>query len=172
MCRACVTWTFLGVFSIPSLDCECIMLLLTIIVTLLWLQLVLDCRIAMWNQPSKTYGFWNTDRANAKYHTNLDPAIQRLSGRHHPYEDWQSSWQLICFSALACRIVSQHTKCRQQCRFCSTGVFKTCFPWLSDRCCQRCTDLQSLINCLEHREFNTVCKLVLYCFSYWQTSES
>ncbi len=25
----------------------------------------------MWNQPSKTYGFWNTDRANAKYHTQL-----------------------------------------------------------------------------------------------------
>ncbi|DBA95440.1 hypothetical protein WJX82_001404 [Trebouxia sp. C0006] len=46
-----------------------------------------DKLVAMWNQPSKTYGFWNTDRANAKYHTNLDPAIQRLSGRHHPYED-------------------------------------------------------------------------------------
>lgn len=68
-------------------NCECTISLLTILVILLWLQLMLDCRVAMWNQPSKTYGFWNTDRANAKYHTNLDPAIQRLSGRHHPYED-------------------------------------------------------------------------------------
>ncbi len=52
-------------------DCECTILLLTIVVTLLWLQHMLDCRVAMWNQPSKTYGFWNTDRANAKYHTQL-----------------------------------------------------------------------------------------------------
>ena len=54
-------------------------------------MLMAACRKAMWNQPTKTYGFWSTDRANVKYHVNLDPAVQRLSGRHHPYEDYHPS---------------------------------------------------------------------------------
>ena len=48
---------------------------------------LLGCRVAMWNQPTKTYGFWTSDKANAKYHVNLDPAVQRLPGRYYPYEE-------------------------------------------------------------------------------------
>eukprot|EP00891_Asterochloris_glomerata_P002559 jgi/Astpho2/2559/Aster-x1085 len=39
-----------------------------------------------WYQPSKTYGFWQSEKANAKYHVNLDPGVQKLSGRVHPFE--------------------------------------------------------------------------------------
>ena len=40
-----------------------------------------DCSKRKWAQPAKPYGFWNTDKSNAKYLTNKDPAIQRLPGR-------------------------------------------------------------------------------------------
>lgn len=35
----------------------------------------------------KPFGFWNSDTANAKYRTNLDPGINTLVGRAKNFDD-------------------------------------------------------------------------------------
>lgn len=34
--------------------------------------------------PTKPWGFWRNDKNNAKYETNVDPAISRMPGRAKP----------------------------------------------------------------------------------------
>jgi len=35
-----------------------------------------------WKQPTKPWGFWNSERANAKFTENSQPAVKALYGRH------------------------------------------------------------------------------------------
>ena len=34
--------------------------------------------------PTKPWGFWRSEKNNAKYETNLDPSISRMPGRAKP----------------------------------------------------------------------------------------
>lgn len=38
-----------------------------------------------WAQPTKPYGFWTSDAANAKYNFNKEPGHMSLPGRGSPH---------------------------------------------------------------------------------------
>mmetsp|Transcript_37325 Transcript_37325/g.66821 ORF Transcript_37325/g.66821 Transcript_37325/m.66821 type:complete len:88 (+) Transcript_37325:399-662(+) len=40
-----------------------------------------------WAQPTRTWGYWNSDKGNMVYHFHLDPAFKKAVGRSDPVED-------------------------------------------------------------------------------------
>ena len=45
------------------------------------------CRKAAIDQPVRPFGFWTSDKANARYHTNLDPGVSSLPGRSRAQDE-------------------------------------------------------------------------------------
>ncbi len=143
-------------------------LLLTTVVTLLWLQHMLEvlaCATAGLqcgtSLPKPTASGIQTEQMQSTTPTWTQLYSDSLADIILMKTDSQAD----CFSALACRIVFHYTKCRQHCSLLDSCVMDL-LPWLSDTCSQRCTDLQSLVKCLEHKECDTVCKLMLYCITH------
>ena len=40
-----------------------------------------------WAQPTRTWGFWNSDKFNMVYHFKLDPAYSKAPGRSDAYDE-------------------------------------------------------------------------------------